>query len=212
MSGQSLSSFPVSPLLRMNSDERREEVLRAAAVAFAEGGYQGTTTEDVARRAGISQPYIFRLFSSKKELFIAVVDSCFERTDAVFEKAADGLSGHEALMAMGVAYMKLIRDPVALLVQMHCFTAAVHDPEIRAAARRGLRRVWQTAGAASGADDDSLREWLAYGMLCNAIAALGLEDLDEPWAREIVPAGHLRDDQAEECPFANSRDIASERP
>ena len=70
----------------MSAEERREEVLRAAAVAFADGGYQGTTTQDVADRAGISQPYIFRLFSSKKELFLAVVEDCFKRTDRTFAK------------------------------------------------------------------------------------------------------------------------------
>ena len=75
----------------MSAEERREEVLRAAAVAFADGGYQGTTTQDVAERAGISQPYIFRLFSSKKELFVAVVEDCFRRTDRNLREGGRGL-------------------------------------------------------------------------------------------------------------------------
>src|ERR1039458_9203640 len=100
----------------MSAEERRDEVLRAAAVAFAHGGYEGTTTQDVAKRAGISQPYIFRLFGSKKELFIAVVQDCYRRTARTFQKAAEGLSGPDALMAMGVAYQKLIQDHVTLLV------------------------------------------------------------------------------------------------
>ena len=125
----------------MSAEERRKEVLRAAAVAFADGGYQGTTTQDVAERAGISQPYIFRLFSSKKELFLAVVEDCFKRTDRTFAKAAEGLSGDEALHAMGKAYVELIRDPVNLLVQMHCFTASAGDPEIRLVAQRDAQGV-----------------------------------------------------------------------
>jgi AcrR family transcriptional regulator len=172
--------------MRMTADERRQEVLRAAAAAFAEGGYKGTTTEDVARRAGISQPYIFRLFSSKKELFMAVAQACFERTVASFKRAAEGLSGVEALHAMGHAYYELVHDPVMLLVQMHSFTAAVHDPEIRRVAQRGMREVWQTAAEASGLDADDLREWLSIGMLCNVVAALGLETLHERWAEQLI--------------------------
>ena len=172
----------------MSAEERREEVLRAAAVAFADGGYQGTTTQDVAERAGISQPYIFRLFSSKKELFLAVVEDCFKRTDRTFAKAAEGLIGDEALHAMGMAYVELIRDPVNLLVQMHCFTAAAGDPEIRLVAQRGMRRVWETAARASGASDQALRNWVAMGMLCNVVAALGIGELDEPWAKQMAPS------------------------
>jgi AcrR family transcriptional regulator len=172
----------------MSAEERREEVLRAAAGAFADGGYQGTTTQDVAERAGISQPYIFRLFSSKRELFLAVVEDCFKRTDRTFAKAAEGLSGDEALHAMGMAYVELIRDPVNLLVQMHCFTAAAGDPEIRLVAQRGMRRVWETAAGASGASDQALRNWVAMGMLCNMVAALGIGELDEPWAKQMAPS------------------------
>ncbi|MGD0808211.1 MAG: TetR/AcrR family transcriptional regulator [Acidimicrobiales bacterium] len=178
----------MSTAQRMSADERREEVLRAAAAAFADGGYQGTTTQDVAERAGISQPYIFRLFSSKKELFLAVVEDCFKRTDRTFAKAAEGLSGDEALHAMGMAYVELIRDPVNLLVQMHCFTAAAGDPEIRLVAQRGMRKVWETAARASGAGDEALRSWIAMGMLCNMVCALGIEELDEPWAKQMVPS------------------------
>jgi AcrR family transcriptional regulator len=179
----------MSPDRRLSADERREEVLRAAASAFAEGGYNGTTTEDVAHRAGISQPYVFRLFGSKKELFIAVVNACFERTLATFRKAADGFSGEDALMAMGRAYQELIRDPATLLVQMHAFTASAHDPDVRRAAQRGMRRIWELASAVSGLDAPALRGWLAMGMLCNVLAALGLEDLGDDWARQVVPAG-----------------------
>jgi AcrR family transcriptional regulator len=175
----------------MSAEERREDVLRAAAAAFADGGYQGTTTQDVAERAGISQPYIFRLFSSKKELFIAVVEDCFKRTERTFAKAAEGLSGDDALHAMGMAYTELIRDPVNLLVQMHCFTAAAGDPEIRLVAQRGMRSVWETGSRASGASGEALRNWVAAGMLCNMIAALGIEELDEPWARQIDPSGKM---------------------
>ena len=172
----------------MKADERREEVLQAASAAFAEGGYRGTTTEDVARRAGISQPYIFRLFGSKKELFIAVVEACFERTVSTFDKASQGLDGVEALQAMGVAYGELISDPVLLLVEMHAFAASVYDPDVRRVAQRGFRAVWRTATEASGVGSDGVREWMAMGMMWNVVAALGIEELDEPWARDVAPS------------------------
>jgi hypothetical protein len=89
---------------------------------------------------------------------------------------------------MGMAYIELIRDPVNLLLQMHCFTAAGSDPEIRVVAQRGMRKVWETAASASGASDEALRGWLAMGMLCNMVAALGIEELDEPWANQMVPS------------------------
>jgi AcrR family transcriptional regulator len=170
----------------MSAGERRQEVLRAAAKAFAAAGYEATTTEEVAQRAGISQPYIFRLFGSKKQLFLAVVESCFARTVETFERAAEGLSGGAALEAMGMAYVKLIQDPTVLLVQMHAFTAAADDKDIRGVAQRGMRKVWDTGIVASGLGPDAVRGWLATGMLLNVVAALGLGDLDEPWAKELA--------------------------
>jgi AcrR family transcriptional regulator len=177
----------MTPAGRMKAEERREGVLRAAGAAFAEGGYRGTTTEEVARRAGISQPYIFRLFGSKKELFIAVVQACFERTVETFEKASQGLDGTEALYAMGAAYGELIQDPAVLLVEMHAFAASVYEPDVRRVAQRGMRAVWQTATKASGLGSDAVREWLSMGMMWNVVAALGLEQLDEQWAKDVAP-------------------------
>lgn len=175
----------ISVSLRMNAGERRSAVLNAAAAAFAEAGYEGTSTEDVARRAGISQPYVFRLFGSKHELFVAVVEQCFERTYTRFREAAEAAPPELALDAMGLAYMELVQDPVALLLQMHAFTVAVNDPVVRAVAQRGMRRVWQLAATKSGAPVIELRSWLATGMLCNMVAALGLDKLDEPWANDL---------------------------
>src|SRR5712691_10341042 len=99
---------------RKTKDERREEILDAALEEFAERGYHGASTEDIARRAGISQPYVFRLFGTKKELFRAVVARCFRETLEMFQRAAEGLRGEEALAAMGEAYRELLRDRTRL--------------------------------------------------------------------------------------------------
>src|ERR1700737_3149943 len=117
--------------LRHTAEERRAEVLKAAVAEFALHGLHGTSTEMIARRIGISQPYIFRLFPSKKELFLAAVEQCFDRVEAAFRNAAGesatGLetSGHAAaspvearLHAMGHAYLRLMTKRELLLFQM----------------------------------------------------------------------------------------------
>src|SRR5207253_3654563 len=93
---------------RSTAAERRADVLDAALIEFAERGYEGTSTEDIARRAGISQPYLFRLFGTKKELFKASVARCFRETLGMFQRAAEGQRGEDALQAIGEAYRDLL--------------------------------------------------------------------------------------------------------
>src|SRR5437763_5882401 len=115
---------------RKSAEERREAVLEAALEEFAARGLAGASTEAIARRAGISQPYVFRLFGTKKELFKAVVSRCFRETLEAFQRAAEGKRGEEALHAMGVAYTeKLLPDRTRLRVQMQSY-ASCDDPEI----------------------------------------------------------------------------------
>src|SRR5258708_23472919 len=106
-----LSAMAQTSRVRMSADERRELVLEAALSEFAVSGLAGTSTEDVARRAGISQPYLFRLFPTKKALFLELVERCFRRVGDVFTAAAGDAVGEEALRAMGEAYAKLLEDP-----------------------------------------------------------------------------------------------------
>src|SRR5882757_4792993 len=97
---------------RKTKAERREEILDAAMLEFAERGLHGSSTEAIATRAGISQPYVFRLFGTKRELFRAVVARCFRETLEMFQRAAEGSRGEEALRAMGEAYkQQLLNDP-----------------------------------------------------------------------------------------------------
>src|SRR6266487_4688564 len=95
---------------RMPAAERREMVLEAAVPEFAAHGLAGTSTEDVARRAGISQPYLFRLFPTKKALFLALVARCFRRGEDTFTAAAGDLTGDEAMAAMADSYTRLLDD------------------------------------------------------------------------------------------------------
>src|SRR5215467_1114941 len=117
------------PRHRMKAGERREAVLAAAVTEFAARGLAGTSTEDVARAAGISQPYLFRLFPTKKALFLTLVERCFQRIEAAFAEAAGDKTGQEALAAMGDEYERLLENRTLLLLQMHAY-AACEDLDI----------------------------------------------------------------------------------
>ena len=135
---------------RKTKDARREEILDAAMLEFAERGFHGASTEDIARRAGISQPYVFRLFGTKKELFRAVVSRCFRETLEMFQRAAEGHRGAEALEAMGQAYVNQLQtDSVRLRAQMQAY-AACDDPEIREVVRQGFGDLVAYAQRVSG--------------------------------------------------------------
>jgi AcrR family transcriptional regulator len=171
---------------RLTAEERRVSVLRAAMTEFAQGGYAGTSTEDVAKRAGVSQPYLFRLFGTKRDLFVATVGQMHARIEEAFRSAADGLSGADALMAMGDAYKELLEERDLLLVQMHAY-AASSDPEIRVVAREGLRHLWSVVQALAGVDDEWVRVFFAQGMLMNVLAAVQAAELQESWAQACQP-------------------------
>src|SRR3954469_7030299 len=108
-----------SPRTRKSADERREDILAVAMRHFAEGGYHGTSTDGIAREAGISQPYLFRLFRTKKELFLACTDRANGKVQDVFRRAAADAPAGEALESMGHAYVaELLPDRHAVLMQM----------------------------------------------------------------------------------------------
>jgi AcrR family transcriptional regulator len=165
---------------RMSAAERRELVLDAAVTDFAAHGLAGTSTEDVARRAGISQPYLFRLFPTKKALFLELVDRCFRRVRDAFVEAAGDLTGEEALMAMADAYEQLLDDRVLLLLQMQAY-AACDDPEIRATTRAGFKKLWELVERLTGLPFQTVVDFFAVGMLMNVAAAMDLPSVDERW-------------------------------
>jgi AcrR family transcriptional regulator len=159
--------------------------LRAAVVEFGRSGYAGTSTEAIAKRAGISQPYIFRLFGTKKELFIATYDMVTARIEAAFVAAGNGLTGEAAMMAMGAAYLELLQDPDLLQVQLHGFAAAAADEDIAQACQDTFRRLWQLVRRYSDVSPDEMREFFAQGMLCSVLAAINLGSVAEPWAQSF---------------------------
>ena len=172
---------------RKTADERREAVLEAALTEFGDHGFEGASTDAIARAAGISQPYLFRLFRTKKELFLAVVEECFGETYARFDDAAKGLEGEEALGAMGHAYKAMIADdPRRLREQMQSY-AACDDPDIAAVVRRGFGRLVDLVES-KGADPDRAMSFFAAGMLINVMASMGVLGGEEPWAAKFIAA------------------------
>jgi AcrR family transcriptional regulator len=172
---------------RKSAEVRREEILEAALAEFAQGGLHGTSTEDIARRAGISQPYLFRLFGTKKDLFVASTRRCFGRVLAAFQEAAEGTSGREAMEAMGRAYHGLLEDRELLLGQMQMY-AACSDPDIRDATRAGFAELFRYVEQVTGASAPEIREFFATGMLMNVAAAMDLPQIcgeDDTWARKL---------------------------
>jgi AcrR family transcriptional regulator len=170
----------VTGRVRMSAEERREQVLEAALGEFAAKGLAGTSTEDVARLAGISQPYLFRLFPTKKALFLALVERCFRRVENAFTAAASDAVGEDALMAMGDAYEKLLEDRTLLLLQMQAY-AACDDPAIRERTRAGFKELWTLVERLTGLPFDRVVEFFAMGMLMNVAAAMDLPAVDERW-------------------------------
>ncbi|MGH3292431.1 MAG: TetR/AcrR family transcriptional regulator [Trebonia sp.] len=166
--------------VRMPAEERRELVLDVALREFAGRGLHGTSTEDVARHAGISQPYLFRLFPTKKALFLALVDRCFQRIRDDFTAAAEGLTGDEAMAAMADAYERLLDDRTLLLLQMQAY-AACDDAEIRGVTRTGFKKLWELVERLTGLPYQTVVDFFGIGMLMNVAAAMDLPAVDERW-------------------------------
>ncbi len=160
-------------MLRQTAEQRREAVLEAARGEFARHGLHGASTDAIARLAGISQPYLFRLFGSKKELFLAVNDACFAETLGVFREAASGKSGENALHAIGDAYRGLIESDRSMLQgQLQSYAASVEDEEVRESTARGYGRLVDYVETVSGADRQTIAMFFATGMLFNVLAAM----------------------------------------
>ena len=159
---------------RKSAEERREEILEVAVRHFAIGGLHGTSTEAIAREAGISQPYLFRLFRTKRELFIACVDRAHDKVRGVFRRAAEESGDEDRLTAMGHAYVdELLRDRHAILMQMQGYVAT-SDPEIQAHVRTCFERLVAEVTELSGQDEGAVWTFFAHGMLLNVTQSLDL--------------------------------------
>jgi AcrR family transcriptional regulator len=172
---------------RKTAAERREAILEAALTEFSQHGYRATSTDAIARAVGISHPYLFRLFRTKKELFIATVERCLADTYTRFEEAGRGLQGEEALEAMGNAYKQMIaEDPRRLRGQMQSYSAC-DDPDVREVVRRGFGRLVELVES-KGVPPERVVQFFAFGMLINVMNSMELSTSEDAWAKRLVAA------------------------
>jgi AcrR family transcriptional regulator len=169
---------------RKTKEARREEILDAAMRVFAEHGLHGASTEEIAKHAGISQPYVFRLFGTKKELYLAVVARCFRQTLELMQRAAEGKRGTDALHAIGGAYGELLAsDRVYLRAQMQAY-AASEDPDVAAVVRDGYGDLVAYVERVSGLAVEEISRFFANGMLMNVLASMRAPE--EEWGRRLL--------------------------
>lgn len=170
---------------RQTADERREAVLVAAGREFSRKGLHGASTDSIAKDAGISQPYLFRLFGTKKELYLATTARAMEETYQAFEAASRGKHGEEALHAMGEAYSGLIENRERLQLMLQCF-AGCEDPEVRESVRKVWRDLVDLIERVSGEPPEVVSTFVAKGMLLNVLNAMQLFDDPTPWGDRLI--------------------------
>jgi AcrR family transcriptional regulator len=159
---------------RRTADERREHVIDAAIATFAAEGYHGASTTDIARRAGISQPYIYALFRNKQELFLAAYHTVAERIRARLVAAAEGQDDSDARMrAMGEAYLGMIGNSAEVLCQLQAYAAA-GDPALRDPVRDEFLRLFESVREAAGVSREEAAFFFAGGIFLAIASALGV--------------------------------------
>jgi len=184
------SRAPIEKRKRRTATERRVDVLDAAIVEFATHGLHGSSTEVIAARAGISQPYVLRLFGTKKALFLAAVAQVTENIMAAWRASIAGMdtaTSAERLRAMGDQYQGFVGEVHALRLVLQLYSSA-EDPDIRAASHHSLKMMFEWVQQATGAPLPAIQQFFAYGMMLTVAASIrAAEEADaEQWARLFV--------------------------
>ncbi len=183
----------VATSTRLTADERRHEIVAAAMSEFGRHGLDGASVQAIAQRAGVSQPYVFQLFGTKKDLFLAVIREGFARTWRAFEEAAGRQEAgtiegcNSVLEAMGRRYKELLADRNLLLVQLQAY-AACDDPDCQRVVRTEWDALHRAVARVSGATPAEIQDFFAMGMLLNVGAAIGLEGDPSTWTLESMGA------------------------
>lgn len=186
-------SPPPSTPKRRSAEERREEIIAAAIVEFATFGYHGGSTERIAASAGISQPYVLRLFGSKKAIFLAALDRVCANIVATW-RTADALLGEQIatpspaqrLAAMGEAFGGLVREVHDLRLVLQAFSSS-EDDDIRAVSQRALNDMFDWVWQTTAAPIDDVRAFFATGMMLMVAASIDAPAAtDSPWARAFL--------------------------
>jgi AcrR family transcriptional regulator len=172
---------------RGTAEERRAELLEAAQAEFAARGYEGASTERIAKAVGLSQPYVFRLFGTKKQLYLESIDHCMTQTLEMFREASHGLSGDEALQAIGAAYMqRIMEQPEMLRAQLQSYAACGGHEDVSERVRAGYQRLVEHVERVSGLPVERVSAFFAQGMLLNTIMAMGLVEHPTDWGARLL--------------------------
>jgi AcrR family transcriptional regulator len=174
---------------RLTAAQRSEQLVDAAVRAFATTGYAGTTTDEVARLAGVSQPYVIRLFGSKQRLFVAAVEHACDRVEQTFRETAG--ADEVELGELGEAYEGLLANRDLLAVMLHGYAAST-DPAIGPVVRDRFGRIYRLIRELTGAQPNEARDFLAMGMLLTVLASIQVIGPDavaqQPWMTELADA------------------------
>lgn len=172
---------------RVPAAERRDALIAAAIEEFALGGLHGTPVDRIARRVGVAQPYVFSLFPTKRDLFIAAVERGFQMVMDLFaaratefkqEHADSGYEREELLGWLGDSYIELLASNRSkLMFQLQAY-AACDDETIREHVSAAYERLGRHIGEITGATEDEVNEFLSHGMWLNVQAAIGRADLE----------------------------------
>lgn len=176
--------------IRSTADERRKDVLRAALVEFSTYGLHGASTVNIAARAGISQPYVLRLFDTKKNLFLEAVAMARHMIEAQWKQALTTIPAdappQERLLALGQAFQGLTGQADVLRLLLQAYSAAADD-EVRARCQWAMSELYSWVRAATGVSAREAQVFFAQGMILMVGVSIGApESLDQEWARAFM--------------------------
>lgn len=178
---------------RLPAAERRRKLVEAAIRVFTEGSYRGTTTAEIARAAGVSEPILYRHFASKRDLYLAALEHVWEKARSSWERAlTEAPDACAAVEEIGKGHVS-VRSAKLQLAELwvQALSEASEDPELRRHVRRHMREVHdfvadlirrgQEQGAIAAERDANAEAWimLAGGILGMVGRRVGLLDDDE---------------------------------
>ena len=177
------------PITRMKAEDRRELIIESATAVFGDYGYYGTTTDQIARAAGVSQPYVVRMFGTKEKLFVEVLERALTLLLDAFRGAIANDDGQPLQRRLGLSYVALLAHRGLLLSLMHAFVLG-SDPVIGERARDGFLQVYEFLRTEAGMTSNEAGLFLAGGMLSNTMIGLRMTDMDskDPIAHELLMA------------------------
>lgn len=174
---------------RSNAKDRRMQVITVAIMRFAHTGYEGTTTSEIARQVGVSQPYLFQLFPTKKAIFIAAWNEANDRIMRALTGSLDGVAPDARVRALADTYDRLVTsEPDLLTIQLHAWSAASSDVDIARATRAAFARLRQFLIAQLNVTVDDANCMLAKMAFYNITVGMGTAETDGCSASRLLHA------------------------